>query len=542
MVKRNKNSASFSVKKAAVIDSILTHDQTSSDLSTLTPLLEAEAASKVTFKGLSGMNSERAFSMEKRTYDKSMLGVLGLSTGFANTVGINRQTTIDAGIRNKRGFIIPSDTNKLDNLSTFSVMEAIAPLAVNHDDPMRTAMAFTQTVQHQMTVKKSMPNLVTTGADEALPYLTSNKFSYKFKGQKGTIIEVTDDYCLVQDDQTKEVDFIDLRETIQKNSDGGFFVTTKLDMNKGMVKGKKLKFNDIVAYNKKNYSNAIGNGNGKDPNGLCYNIGTMAKIGILNTAMGFEDSCVVDSTLSKALSVEYVVQKEVNLASAANLFFIVQKGQEIQEGEPLLIFSDAVEEEDASAVLRNLQKDTKIFSDIGRKQVHAKVTGIVQDIKVYRTVDIEDLSPTLKAFVKKYEANINKLKTVMRKNNIDKEYTIEPTYKLAKEGKLKGTDGIRIEFYIKTLDHYAAGDKLTFYQGLKGVCSSIIPEGEEAFSEYRPSEFVNGFLTSTGAFGRMVTSCMSVGLLNKGIIELTRQCQEELGIKPRDLQDILNED
>ena len=60
----NKQSGSFSCKQTAVIDSILTHDQTSSDLSTLNPLLEAEAASKVTFKGLSGMNSDRAFSME----------------------------------------------------------------------------------------------------------------------------------------------------------------------------------------------------------------------------------------------------------------------------------------------------------------------------------------------------------------------------------------------------------------------------------------------------------------------------------------------
>ena len=228
MVKRNKGQAAFTCKRSAVIDSILTHDQTSSDASTLTPLLEAETASKVTFKGLSGMNSERAFSMEKRTYDDSMLGVLSLSTGFANTVGINRQTTIDSGVRNKRGFIVPAETKKMDNLNTFSIMEALSPLAVNRDDPMRTCMAFTQTVQHQMTVKKSMPNLITTGCDEALPYLTSNKFAYKFSGNRGVVTEVTNDYVIIQDLDTKEYDYIDIREIIQKNSDGGFYVTTKL--------------------------------------------------------------------------------------------------------------------------------------------------------------------------------------------------------------------------------------------------------------------------------------------------------------------------
>ena len=38
----------------------------------------------------------------------------------------------------------------------------------------------------------------------------------------------------------------------------------------------------------------------------------------------------------------------------------------------------------------------------------------------------------------------------------------------------------------------------------------------------------------------MVSSCLVVGLINKGLIELTRQIQEELGIKWKPLQDILN--
>ena len=540
-VKRNKGTVSFTCKRSAVIDSILTHDQTSSDLSTLSPLLEAEAANKVTFKGLSGLNSERAFSMDKRSYDDTMLGVLGLSTGFANTVGINRQTTIDSGIINKRGFIAPKKAKDLDNLSALSVMEAMSPLAVNRDDPMRTAMAFTQTVQHMMTVRKSMPNLVTCGADEALPYLTSNKFSYKFQGRKGTILEVTDDYIVVQDDSTKECDFIDLRETIQKNSDGGFYVTTKLDANKGIKKGTKVKENDIIAYNKLNYSPAIGNANQKNPNALSYNIGSMAKVGILNTAMGFEDSTCVDWILSNALSTDLVVQKEVSLPVTANVYSMVDAGVPIEEGEPLIIFSDSFEDEDANALLRNLAKDNPIVSDIGRKQVHAKVSGKIQDIKIYRTVEMDKLSPSLQDIVKKYENRINKLKKVMRTYKVDKEYELESTSKLPMEGKLKNVDGVLIEFYISTVDRFGVGDKLTFANGLKGVCSAIIPKGKEAYSEYRKNEAVSAFLTSTGVAARMVVSGLLNGYINKGLIELTRQVQEELGIKWRPIQDILLE-
>ena len=48
---------------------------------------EYEAYYAVTPKGPSGMNSDRAYSLDKRSYDPSMLNVLSASTGFAGNVG-----------------------------------------------------------------------------------------------------------------------------------------------------------------------------------------------------------------------------------------------------------------------------------------------------------------------------------------------------------------------------------------------------------------------------------------------------------------------
>ena len=537
MVKRNKTTATFTAKKSAVIDSILNHDQTSSDVSTLNPLLEAETASKITFKGLSGINSDRAFGLDKRSYDDSMLGVLGISTGFASTVGINRQTTIDAGVKNKRGFITPRKPKDLNTTNTFTIMEALSPLSINHDDPFRTAMAFTQTVQHQMLTKVAMPSLITTGAEEALPYLTSNKFSYKFPFKSGKVVEVTDDYMILEDDKTKEKRFVDLRVSIQKNSDGGFYLTTKLDP--CVKKGQKLKENDIVAYDKQSYSAPIGKD--KNSSNIAYNMGTLAKIAIMNTDLGYEDSCVVDNSISEALESKICVMKDVSLDKNTNVYNVVNIGDPIQEGDPLLIFQDAFEEKEANELLKNITDDNaEALSDIGRKRVRSKVTGIVRDIKVLRTVDIEKLSSSLQELVKKHNSKIEKLKSVMRKNNIDEEYTLQSTDKLPQEGKLKALEGVRIEFFIEVHDKFGIGDKLVFSQALKGVNSYIVPKGQEAFSEYRPEEHVNAFLTISGVMGRMVPSAFLQGYMNKFIIELTRQVQEELGIKPRMLQDILH--
>ena len=221
---------------------------------------------------------------------------------------------------------------------------------------------------------------------------------------------------------------------------------------------------------------------------------------------------------------------------------MVEAGTEIKQGEPLIIFSDNFEDEDSNELLASISKDSDILSDIGRKQVHAKVSGKVQDIKIYRTCDSTKLSPSLKKHISKYESKINKLKNIMKDNKIDKEYELESTEKLPMEGKLKNVDGVLIEFYIKTNDNFSYGDKLVFLNGLKGVCSMIISKEDDGYSDYRPKENVNAYLTATGVFGRMVSSVMTNGLINKGLIELTRQCQEDLGIEWRKIQDIISEE
>ena len=202
-----------------------------------------------------------------------------------------------------------------------------------------------------------------------------------------------------------------------------------------------------------------------------------------------------------------------------------------------------MDEKEANELLLSLSSDDEqeALSDLGRKQTRAKNTGIIQDIKIFRTCDIDKLSPTLQKIVKEYESKINKLKRVMVKNDIDKQYILEPTYKLANEGKLKNLDGVRFEFYIKVLDKFGIGDKLVFDQALKGVNSYVIEKGQEPYTDYRPNESVNAFLALTGVMARMVSSSLTMGLLTKLMVEITRKCQEDLGIKWRPVQEIITE-
>ena len=89
---KHTNNPTFAVKQSAVIDAFLTDNITSDD-SYINALRDVETTNSVTTKGPSGMNSDRAYTLDKRAYDESMINVLGMSTGFAGNVGITRQAT-----------------------------------------------------------------------------------------------------------------------------------------------------------------------------------------------------------------------------------------------------------------------------------------------------------------------------------------------------------------------------------------------------------------------------------------------------------------
>lgn len=526
--------AKLNIPQNALINAIMA-DPGLSDLSVLNPLLEAEAANKLSFKGLSGMNSDRSYTLDKRIYDKSMLGVLGMSTGFSETVGVNRQATINSSIKDTRGTIDPKKENQLNTLNTLTIYEGLTPYGTTHDDPIRTAMGFTQTTQHQMRVKHSSPNLITYGMDEALPYMTTNIFSYKFKGKKGKVLDVTDDYIIfeeIDNDGKKSTHMINLKEQVMKNSDGGFFVTVKL---KGMVKkGYNLKYNDILAYDSSAYTKSLATS--KSQKNISYNIGTLAKVAIMCTDEAYEDSSIIDERLSDALTSSYCVKVNKTLSAGANAYYIAKVGQELKEGESLLVFQDNLNDAAANAILRNMDDDkTEEINDFYRTKIKSKLTGVLQDIRIYRTCDISDLSPSLKRIVVDYESNIKKEKDIAKKYGISEDEiktNIEPDYKLEQSGKLKAVEnGVLIEFYIKCYDKMGIGDKLTYNTAIKGVVKDIMPEGKEPYTDFRPNEKVDALLTSASVNARMVSSIITAGSLTKVLVELTRTCKDALGIE-----------
>ena len=530
-IKNNRKDAKMTMKQSAVIDMALA-DVTTSDLSKLSPLLELESANTVTFKGLSGMNSDRSYSLDKRTYDKTMINKLSMSTGFSATVGINRQSTINMGIESTKGYIKSGgELDRMSDANTLSITEALTPFGTTRDDPFRTAMTFIQTSKHGMRTTEQDPLLVSNGADQALPYLTSDTFAHKAKWN-AVVEEITNDYMIIANKSNpKEKEFIDLREKVEKNSDGGFFITIKLDTFKNYKKSDSIKAGDIVAYDKSSYSDTVGIGN------LAYNIGTLTKIAIMHTDKGFEDSAIISQDLSKKMASEIVLQVDVLMDAKDIDIQCVEVGKELHEGEVIMSYRAALEDQDATDIInkmvqKNAGSDSKeLMDEIGKIKVKSKVTGKLQDIKVYSTIPTSEMSKSLASFVNKYNGPVDKMKSKLSKLGIDgSQYGTSGV--LPPVGKLKHCEGkVLVEFYIKYHDKMSVGDKLVYFSALKGVVKEIFPEGKEPYSEYRPEEKVHSFLPVGSINARMVSSVLTLGSINKVLIELDRHVKDIMGVK-----------
>lgn len=520
-VKHGRTGAVMSMKQSAVIDAILL-DPTAGDLSIINCLNEKESYDQVTTKGLSGMNSDRSYSLDKRAYDDSMSNVLSMSTGFAATVGINRQATLNANIDSARGFISTEPTD-FNSVNSMCMSEALTPFGTTRDDPFRSAMTFIQTTRHGMKVTHADPLLVTNGSDEALPYLISDTFAHKAK-ENGEIVEmVPDDYMIVKY-KSGNAEYISLKDTMEKNSSVGFYVNIKLETN--LKQGSKVKAGDIIAYDKGSFDPTVG-----IDNNPAYKIGTLAKVAMLDTDEGYEDSAIVSEALSEAMTSIIYKKKELNLNKDASIFNLVKPGTPVEEGDVIATIQAAFDEEDANILLKKLSADEEEISDLGRINIKSSVTGWIQDIEVARTVEMDELSPSLQKICKSYENDVKKHR------NAAKAQGVKDTYKIGTEGKLSATgrlkdagDGVKITIYMAYEDKFSVGDKLVYWSANKGVAKDIFPKGEEPYSLDRPDEKIHTLIAIASVNGRMVTSIQNIGIINRLLIEATRKAKDILGI------------
>ena len=525
---RNSNGKQkLSIPRDIVIKNLLSL-KTVEDHSTLNPVLELERTHTIEQKGWRGINLEDAYTPAKRAYDKSMIGVIGPTTSPDGAVGVQRVLSVEPKITGVRGFTQQTENlNELKDINLFSPGEMLVPLGVTRDDPNRMGHAIKQS-KHVVPVKKSSPVLISNGMEERCRYDLSSDFVINAE-EDGEVVEYNEKLkIMVCKYKSGKCQAIDMNPKIVKNGGGGFFLSNILVTN--LKVGDKFKKNDLLAWHKDFFTNNM--------NGGRMNIGTLIKVALMSTYNTYEDSSFITKKLSTDAETEMVFNRQVTVGKNANVDYIAKVGDEIKVGDTLIQFDTSYEDSELNKMLKAISTELKegVLED-SRNDIKAKKSGVIEDIKIYSTVDLEELSPSLQKIVGDYYKQIDQKKKLLEKYDHDGSIVkcgvlfTDSTKKVSpnKYGVIKGQkieDGVLFEFYIKHAEILEVGSKMAYFTGIKTVIGEILPEGYEPYSEYRPDEEVSSFIASNSILARMTPSIILTVFGNKCIIELKRHLKD----------------
>ena len=354
-----------------------------------------------------------------------------------------------------------------------------------------------------------------------IPYEISDVFATKAKDD-GSVTEIDEEtgFTIVTYKDGKK-DIFNTKPQMNKNSTGGFYTLQPLVPL--FTVGKKFKKGDILLSNPDFFD-------GKTQGDISYTIGTLAKVSLTPTDGTYEDSSMVTTSLAKKMTTKINMKRSITLGPKANLQFLATEGQAIKTGDPLIIFENEFDDSSVNDLLANIGDEFELeIQDLTSKTLKSKYTGKVTKINIFFNHDLEDYSPSIQKILKPY---IQKnAKRAAKINSVKKDLKGELPINLdigsiqrTDQTKIGGEefDGLLIEMFVEYKDELGVGDKVSFNTALKTVVSDVFPKGEEPYSDFRPDEPIDAFLSPLSVVSRMTTDYFSLALTNKVLIELKR--------------------
>lgn len=524
---RSGRTDTFSIPENCVIKLLLT-SKIVDPKSKLNITLELENDRNIKLKGPSGMNEDHSFTIEKRAFHPSMKGIVATNSTPSGEVGINRHLVTNVNINDARGFITV-DKKDYNGTELLSPGELLQPFGAESADIERLCMSISQ-AKHLVPVQSQCASPISYDFERVAPYL-SNDFAFVAK-QDGKVVELKDEVMIVQyKDGT--YDDIDLSLHPAKNTDGGFYIMNKMDSRYKV--GQSFKKDDILASDQKTFNENDFFG---DP---CANVGTLARVAFESNGSVFEDSGYITDSFAHRFATRITKQKRVILSKYANIKYIAKIGQEVQANDIILAFDDT-EDEFSSQLLASMaeQMGDEDVINATTAPVRTKFTGVIKDIRILYTVPTKEMTKSLAKVVNDYVAEASKREKVIGKYiDIRDSNTIVKTSEMQvpdSQGKVAGTrvdEGVIIDFYIEYEDVAGNGDKGSI-GALKFTVCNVVPNELAGFTESNPERKIDVYVSSFGAFKRMVADVEKVGILSKVLVEEKRKIKETYGKKIKD--------
>lgn len=524
----------FSVKPDCVIKDILAM-KTVEDVSVLNPFLEVERSHNISSMGWRGVNVDRAYTMSRRAYPKSMIGTIAPSSSPDANVGLTRCLSLEPKITSLRGYCetpkSQADIDKLNESNLFSPTELLIPFGVTRDDSTRIGHMVKQS-KHALPTVKSSPVLISNGSEETVRFHLSSDFVINAE-QDGKIVEKdANSGIMILEYADGSHQAVNLKPRIVKNGGGGFFMSYQLTTN--FEAGDKFKKNEPIAWHKEFFR--------RDFDGTTrMTVGSLQKIAIMAEYGTHEDATFITRKMSKDMGSEMTFCMSVVVGKNSNIDMIAHEGDHIEVGDTIIQFDTSYDESELNKLLANLAKDPRLMEAVmedSRNNIKSKYAGKIEAVKVYSTVDTDEMSESLSKAVKEIYAKTKKKLSIL--NKYDKESSIvkcgmlvdEPVGKLSpnKFGVLAGEkvedDSVLFKFYISHVEPLEVGSKIANHTALKNTICEIIPDGYEPWSSFRPEEEVSTIISCNSILNRMVPSILLSALGNKCQIELKRKLRD----------------
>jgi hypothetical protein len=351
----------------------------------------------------------------------------------------------------------------------------------------------------------------------------------------GQVVDIKNGMVIVQY-KNGSYDSIDTNPKMKKNSSSGFYIQTHMKSDLTEV-GQKFKKNEVIAQDERAFS--------KNTNDLSasMNIGVPVKVAIIPNYDIYEDAGPITQKLSDKFTTYMSMREEAGIPAQSYVEKIVDVGQRVEVGDPLIIYDPAHEDAETNAFLNEIR--SKMGDEIGdlidlrsMPQVRTEYAGTISAIEVYTSVPMEELSPSLQKIVQKHTAHSKAVSSTLDKykNEGDLKYykcnqiisstdeVVQPDYQRRVKGVRIGDDGrgVVIFFYIQFKDIAKTGDKGSAFTALKFTTSHVIKKGLEAYSEYRPDEEISTIIAPGAILARKTPSIQVTMFANKCIIEMKR--------------------
>jgi DNA-directed RNA polymerase beta subunit len=432
------------------------------DIEYANPIEEMSTMTRVSPVGkkVGGIPDARAISIEARNIHPSYFGNIDpLDTPESGNIGIVQQLTIDALISSSRGMFGTKNITDKEGTGMLSTTTCMVPFLENTDGA-RVIMLSNQAKQ-MLPLKNPQPPVVQSGYESILTDVLSDNF-VKRAPCSGKVESVSKDSITIKCSNGRS----QLVDISPKQLRSGSGKNTLSVFNPNVKAGQIVKAGSVIA------------------EGACMSQGSISLGRPLLCAMmpykgyNFEDGAVINEKLvsNDMLTSLHGIDEEVIVSDNDKLLYIVNIGEEVEKGQPLLrkTFGDI---DDIIGF-----EDDETTDLMAGQYIKKSPGGRVVDIEVFSNVE-PDKFPMLKDLI-------------LRTN---KKHPKPPKDKFT--FKHESIKGVYIRFKIEQELKIGLGDKLCNRYGNKGIISLV--EKDELMPRMPNGDRLDIIFNPLGVIGRM---------------------------------------